>query len=165
MTHILVTTDGSELGHLALPHARALADALHAGLTVLSVVPDDIMLASEFAYVPPVSGPDEEARLRATEADLAARLPGAAVRAELARGRHTTRVILDVAAELKPDLIVMGTHGRSGLGRALLGSVAEGVAHHAPAPVLLVRAGQAVTAWVVSGTLGVPAVTPNGPVA
>ena len=165
MTHILVTTDGSELGHLALPHARALADALHAGLTVLSVVLDDTMLVGEFAYIPPVSGPDERARVQATEADLAERLPGAAVRAELARGRHTTRAILDVAAELKPDLIVMGTHGRSGVVRALLGSVAEGVAHHAPAPVLLVRAGQPVTAWAVPGAPGVPAGLPSGPVA
>ena len=59
----------------------------------------------------------------------------------------------------------MGTHGRSGLGRALLGSVAEGVAHHAPAPVLLVRAGQPVTAWAAHGALGVPAGLPSGPVA
>ncbi|GGK94700.1 universal stress protein [Deinococcus radiotolerans] len=163
MTHILVTTDGSELGHLALPHARALADALHAQLTVLSVVPDDIMLASEFAYVPPVSGPDEEARLHATEADLTGRLPGAAVRVESARGRHIIRAILDTVEALKPDLVVMGTHGRSGLGRALLGSVAEGVAHHAAAPVLLVRAGQPVTAWAAPGVPDAPAGPLAGP--
>lgn len=165
MTHILVTTDGSELGHLALPHARALADALHARLTVLSVVLDDMMLVGEFAYIPPVSGPDEVARVQATREALAARLPGAAVRVELARGRHTTRAILDVAAELEPDLIVMGTHGRGGLGRALLGSVAEGVAHHAAAPVLLVREGQPVTAWAAPGALDAPAGPLTGPVA
>ncbi|WP_155299275.1 universal stress protein [Deinococcus kurensis] len=165
MTHILVTTDGSALGHLALPYARALADALHAQLTVLSVLPDDTLLVGEFAYVPPVGGPDERARVQATEADLAARLPGAAVRVETAGGRHTIRAILDAAQDLAPDLIVMSTHGRSGLGRALLGSVAEGVVHHAGAPVLLVRAGQPVTAWAVPGALGVTAVTPSGPVA
>ncbi|GGR88996.1 universal stress protein [Deinococcus sedimenti] len=165
MTYILVTTDGSELGHLALPHARALADALHAQLTVLSVVLDDTMLVGEFAYIPPVSGPDEAARVQATREDLAARLPGAVVRVDLARGRHTIRAILDAAAELRPDLIVMGTHGRSGLGRALLGSVAEGVAHHATAPVLLVREGQPVTRWAAPGALGGPGGRPSGPVA
>uniref|UniRef100_UPI001C2F192E hypothetical protein n=1 Tax=Deinococcus sp. GbtcB9 TaxID=2824754 RepID=UPI001C2F192E len=63
MSHILVTTKGRELGHLVLPHARALAAALHAGLTVLSVVLDDTMLLGVFAYIPPVSGPGERARV------------------------------------------------------------------------------------------------------
>jgi universal stress protein A len=47
--------------------------------------------------------------------------------------------ILDVAGELSCELIVMGTHGRTGLGRVLMGSVAEQVMRKAPCPVLTVR--------------------------
>ena len=50
--------------------------------------------------------------------------------------------ILDVAAEWKADLIVLGSHGRKGMDRFLLGSVSEGVARHATCSVLIVRAGK-----------------------
>jgi nucleotide-binding universal stress UspA family protein len=53
--------------------------------------------------------------------------------------------ILAFAEELHPDLIVMGTHGRRGVSRLVLGSVAESVARTAPCPVLLVRSGLAIT--------------------
>jgi nucleotide-binding universal stress UspA family protein len=48
--------------------------------------------------------------------------------------------ILDTAAEWKPDLIVLGSHGRRGIAKFLLGSVAEAVARHARCSVLIVRA-------------------------
>jgi nucleotide-binding universal stress UspA family protein len=54
--------------------------------------------------------------------------------------------ILRVAREEKVDLIVMGTHGRTGLRHLLLGSVAEEVTRHAPCPVFTVRSGAAVAA-------------------
>ena len=50
------------------------------------------------------------------------------------------RTIVDVATHLKADLVVMGTHGRSGFSRVVLGSVAEYVVRHAPCPVVTVRA-------------------------
>jgi nucleotide-binding universal stress UspA family protein len=56
-----------------------------------------------------------------------------------AQTRREADVIVDFARDNHADLIVMGTHGRTGLERLLLGSVAEGVAHHAPVPLLLVR--------------------------
>jgi len=52
-------------------------------------------------------------------------------------GRPDSEIVAR-AAETKADLIVMGTHGRSGLAHALLGSVAERVVQHAPCPVLIV---------------------------
>jgi nucleotide-binding universal stress UspA family protein len=52
-------------------------------------------------------------------------------------------VIQETAVQLRADLIVMGTHGRRGVSRLLLGSVAEEVARTAPCPVLLVRSGTA----------------------
>jgi universal stress protein A len=51
------------------------------------------------------------------------------------------RAILSMIEEDKPDLVIMGTHGRRGFGRALLGSVAEMVVRVAPCPVLVVREG------------------------
>lgn len=57
----------------------------------------------------------------------------------LAGGRHISTAILEAARGASSDLIVIGTHGRSGMDRLLLGSVAEGVIHHAEVPVLLVR--------------------------
>lgn len=55
-------------------------------------------------------------------------------------GKRVADAIDDEALNWKADLIVIGTHGRSGLSRLVMGSVAEGVARGAPVPVLLVRA-------------------------
>jgi universal stress protein A len=57
------------------------------------------------------------------------------------RDGPAVETILDLADEVKADLIVMGTHGRGGLGRLLLGSVAELVLRRAHCPVLFVKAG------------------------
>lgn len=150
---ILVTTDASELGHRALAHAQALARALHAELTVLYVQPDPLpTLAEAYVYLPGGTDPVQEQAIREIREDLARRLPEAQVRVKRAEGRPVPRLIVDTAREEGADLIVMSTHGRSGLGRALLGSVAEAVAHHAPVPVLLVRAGHVVKDWTVGGS-------------
>lgn len=148
MTRILVTTDCSDLGHHALSHAQALARALHADLTVLSVRTEaGVAMAGEFGYLPPADPDQLNERSCQTEADLAARAPGARVRLEPAQGRSVAKVIVDVAREEGAAMIVMSTHGRSGLGRVLMGSVAEGVAHCAPVPVLLVRSGHTPPSW------------------
>jgi len=69
---------------------------------------------------------------------LAARASGLSARG-LVRTGEPGREILDVAAGEGADLVVIGTHGRGGLERALLGSVADGVIRQAPCPVLSVR--------------------------
>ncbi|PNY82427.1 universal stress protein [Deinococcus koreensis] len=149
MTRILVTTDGSDLGHLALTHARALAAALHAELTVLCVQLDPgVALAGEFGYLPPAEPAEVAEQKRAMETALQARVPGARVRVELAGGRAIAQAISDIARDEGAALIVMSTHGRSGLGRMLLGSVAQAVACCAPVPVMLVRAGHTPPQWL-----------------
>ncbi|WP_104990606.1 universal stress protein [Deinococcus sp. NW-56] len=148
MPRILVTTDGSSLGHQALAHADALARALGADLSVLYVQPDPLPTVAEaYAYVPENAVQEQEEAMLALRDELQARLPHADLRLERASGRPVPRLILEAARTLEADLIVMSTHGRSGLSRALLGSVAEAVTHHAPVPVLLVRDGQAVPSW------------------
>ncbi|WP_034384414.1 universal stress protein [Deinococcus sp. YIM 77859] len=144
---ILVTTDASHLGNEALAHGASLARALHAKLTVLYIHPDPLPTVAEAYIYLPRDVAEQEEQMERVRADLARRVPGARLRIELAAGRLVPRLILEVAREEGADLIVMSTHGRSGLGRALLGSVAEAVAHHAPVPVLLVRAGHPVKDW------------------
>lgn len=149
MTKILVTTDTSQLGHSALPHARALARALGAEVVALSVQPDPTAgIAGEFAYAPVVLSAEElleeDRQLRAALEQVA---QGMRVRTERANGRSIAETILAVAQDEGARLIVMTTHGRSGLGRVLLGSVAEAVVHGSPIPVMLVKGEQPVAEW------------------
>ncbi len=148
MNRILVTTDGSELGQHALIHAQGLAQALGAELTVLCVQVDPIMAAyGEYAYAMPVSLDTLDEMKASLEQDLHDRVPEARVTVERAAGRHVSRAILDVAREQGVQMIVMTTHGRSGLGRALVGSVAEAVSQHSPVPVLLIKGDHQPTQW------------------
>jgi nucleotide-binding universal stress UspA family protein len=68
----------------------------------------------------------------------AARAAGLHVRSELRTGKPHAEIVA-LATDAKADLVVIGTHGRDGLNRALLGSVADRVVHFAPCPVLTVR--------------------------
>lgn len=148
MKKILVTTDSSSLGHSALPHAEQLAKALGAQLVVLMVQPDPAtVLIGEFPSAVAVDMQDLLAETQAIKQELERRMPAAHVLVELARGRTVAQSILDVAKRESVQMIVMTTHGRSGLGRVLLGSVAEAVVHTSPIPVLLVKGEQPATDW------------------
>ncbi|WP_135227695.1 universal stress protein [Deinococcus fonticola] len=149
MTKILVTTDTSKLGDAALPHARALARALGAELVLLSVQPDPAAgMAGEFAYAPvSVTAEEMQQEDRELQRALEQVAEGTRVMTERAGGRSIARTILDAAQAEGASMIVMTTHGRSGLGRVLLGSVAEAVVHGATIPVLLVKGEQPVAQW------------------
>lgn len=155
MTKVIVTSDCSPLANEALAHACSLAQSLGAELLVVAIQPDpDPPLAGEFGYIPAMSPAECEAQEQALRRRLESCVPGAQVRVVAAGGRSIPRAILDVAQEEGANMLVMSTHGRSGLGRALMGSVAEAVAHQAPIPVMLVRAGQPVTRWSAAPTAG-----------
>lgn len=129
---ILFATDFSDCAQAALPHAIAFAEAYDAELHMLHClvlhsgqpVPDD----------EPFEG-EEEAR----EALGRAAQRGGSVRHEVRRGIAPAPAILDYADEHGIDLIVIGSHGRRGVRRLLLGSVAEEVARLSACPVLTVR--------------------------
>jgi nucleotide-binding universal stress UspA family protein len=131
---ILHPTDLSDESRPAFHLACALARDHGARLVVFS------------AYPPPLTGSEMVDRDRpdGIGEDLLAKLrvlkPDGAVTVEyrVAEGR-AAEAILEAAADVHADLIVMGTHGRSGLGRALMGSVAEAVNRGAVCPVLTVR--------------------------
>jgi nucleotide-binding universal stress UspA family protein len=120
---ILFPTDFSHASREAGRTAVSMAQQFGAHLTILYVVP-------------PVTDPSPSEGLGALAAELA---PGMAVATEVAAG-IPARKIVEHARRHGIDLIVMGTHGRTGLSRALLGSVAEAVVRRAPCRVLTVPA-------------------------
>lgn len=133
---ILVPLDGSEVSEAILPEIEKLATAFEATISLLRV-----------AYVHPVvyQDPTElqvaatrhaEEYLRGIEEQLKAK--GFEVESHVRYGNDAEE-ILDHCSENGVDLIAMCTHGRSGVKRWLLGSVAEKVLRHGIKPVLLVR--------------------------
>ena len=135
---ILHPTDFSERSQYAFWLACSLARDYGARLIVLHVVAAPAVVYGEGVVVPPNP---EELRAAAQEELDRLQAPRADVRAErrLAEG-DAVEETLRVAQEANADLIVMGTHGRTGLGRLLMGSVAEQVVRRASCPVLTVKA-------------------------
>jgi nucleotide-binding universal stress UspA family protein len=136
---ILHATDFSERAGDAFQLACVLAQDYDARLIVLHVhEPPPPPIIGEFGYMPPDVGPDR-ASLRGRLAELRPSDPRIAVEHELCEGDPAAE-ILRLAQKRQCDLIVMGTHGRTGLDRLLMGSVAEAVLRKAPCPVLTVKA-------------------------
>jgi nucleotide-binding universal stress UspA family protein len=135
---ILHPTDFSDRSAYAFQFACALARDYGARLVVAHVnVPEVVVYGEMLAPVPAVPVVDRQALL----ARLAKLQPSdPAVRVEhVLREGDPAREILDLARELACDLIVLGTHGRTGFHRLLMGSVAEEVSRKAPCPVLTVK--------------------------
>lgn len=140
---LLVPTDFSEGSEAAIAYAVELAKPLGAQLVVLHTYeipmvgfPDGTLVATAELTSRVLDGAQQG--LRAVEQKHAG--AGVPLRTLVKQG-ETWRTILATADEVSADMIVMGTHGRRGLPRALLGSVAEKVVRMAPRPVLTVRAG------------------------
>jgi nucleotide-binding universal stress UspA family protein len=163
VTHVLVAIDFSEPAAQALRHAVEEATVHGARMTLLHVLPASA--GTEVYYDAPPAGPEGPFDVGATvrmgapwpttqRATIARNQPDESARAQLLdlvppalSGRCEVEVatggpadtIVRVARERGADLIVMGTHGRTGLHHVLLGSVAEKVVRLAPCPVLTVR--------------------------
>ena len=138
ITNILVPVDHSACSEQALAYALSLADSVGAKVNLLSVI-----------GIPTYGVPDLGVGITAPMMDnliadnqralevMAKDRP--AVSQTLVRAGDARDVILQTAEELGVDLIVMGTHGRRGISRALLGSVTEMIVRTSPVPVLTVR--------------------------
>jgi nucleotide-binding universal stress UspA family protein len=129
---ILFPTDQSECSHLAFRAASALASDLKARLIILEVVPVAVTI-----YGPPSESYLE--RMRTALDSLQVDDPNVRVERRLAEGSPVA-AILCAAKELDCDLIVMATHGRTGVKRLAKGSVAETVIRQSPCPVLVIKA-------------------------
>jgi nucleotide-binding universal stress UspA family protein len=149
---ILCPTDFSEFSRRALTRAVGLAGWFDARVTALHVAPPPAWALPAAAYAAPVAMPATLARAAGSaEARELERFvepflgEGVPVELKLVEG-EPWREIQSVAEALPADLVVMGTHGRSGVGRLLLGSVAEKVLRRVPCPVLTVGAADATPA-------------------
>ena len=138
--HILVPTDMSEFAGGALRYAALLREHLGSRITLLYA--DETWLPADVFEMPLgyylESAPDTRAKLQERLRQYATEsLPGTAVETQVVQ-EAPARAIVQSAKEMKADLVVMGTHGRHGWRRALLGSVAENVLHEIDRPVLTV---------------------------
>lgn len=134
---VLVPTDGSDAASVAAGHGVTLAEATDAAMHVVHVV-DLTPVSGDFGSAEALAAL-EEAGQQAVD-DVISRAEDAGVRsveASVLSGRPA-RAILDYVEERDIDLIVMGTHGRTGLERYFLGSVAEKIVRVADVPVLTV---------------------------
>lgn len=142
---ILVPVDGSHTSTLGLQEAIRLTIDQHARLRIIHVV-DELLVAQNFegfVNADDLIGSLEDSGRKALQKAVALAhkhdLKAESTMFETVGGR-VADVIVREAAKWKADLIVMGTHGRRGFGRMVLGSDAETVLRETRVPVLLVRA-------------------------
>ncbi len=141
--HILVPVDGSETAQKAVDKAAGLARAFGSEVTAIYVIDPYPFtgLGSDFAYgqAEYLSAASAEAK-EATEAARATfAAAGLTVHTRVVEAHAAWRGIIDTASAIGADLIVMGSHGRRGLEKAVLGSVAQRVLTHVHLPVFIVR--------------------------
>jgi nucleotide-binding universal stress UspA family protein len=138
---ILIPLDGSDLAEAILPEAEALAKDFGAEIILLCAHTPQVSsyLADNPHALTDIARYEAESSRQYLDgvADRV-RAKGLLAKVMLIEGRAAD-VILDTAEAVKADLIAMTTHGRSGVGRWLLGSVADAVVHAAKVPVLLTR--------------------------
>ena len=151
---ILVPLDGSKLAEGVLTHVQDLAQRYGSEVILIEVVPPLSKLVMEIEAVSmgeARAGPEAATAVAKAEREsahsylegVARRLRGESirVRAEILAGEAGDAIVAFAHSEVM-DLIAMSTHGRSGLGRLVYGSVADHVLRHAGAPVLLIRSGK-----------------------
>ncbi|MGH8801543.1 MAG: universal stress protein [Casimicrobiaceae bacterium] len=148
---ILVALDGSAASNVGFKTALRLAGDQHATLLALHVIDSAAAVVGfEGGYAPPSYTETLYNALRKSgeailgKAETAARTAGVTCQRLLvdSRGQAVAQAILQQARTAKADLIVIGTHGRRGLSRMLMGSDAEAVVREATVPVLLVRSAE-----------------------
>lgn len=145
---VLCAVDFSSESRRALEIAAQLAKDANAPLVVVHVWQPAQWAAAEVQLAPGVIQDllDAEHAQLATWRETACALRGADVEVRFLTGAPWDQIVGLARADQAIDLIVMGTHGRTGLQHVLLGSVAEKVVRHAPCAVLVVRATAEATA-------------------
>ena len=155
---ILLPLDGSDLSHQAIPHAIAVATGIGAQIVLFQVIDSAAHIISETtpATIEPIPSGEltveiaesaVEGQRQAAQANLDAKkeqvvaggIDAARVSTEVVEGT-ASQAIEEAVERLGCDLVIIATHGRSGIKRVLLGSVADHVARNTPgAAVLLIR--------------------------
>jgi nucleotide-binding universal stress UspA family protein len=143
LNRILVPTDLSEFSQHAVRYGCEFARRFKAELHLLTVVQDVVAMIPEPGMAFPAPG-EYMQELRDASLEALARVPDEEAAAGLTISREVRSgtpfvEIVRFARDIDADLVVIGTHGRSGLAHVLLGSTAEKVVRKAPCPVLTVR--------------------------
>jgi len=141
--NILVPVDGSTTSARGLAEALKLAKASGGKVRLVHVVDELVMIDPEVpVYYPAmIESLRENGKAVLAKAEATVRAQGIPVEGVLLEtmGKHAAELIIEQAGQSPVDLIVMGTHGRRGVRRLVLGSDAELVLRSSPVPVLLVR--------------------------
>ena len=146
LNRILCAVDFSEFSRRALGHALALGRCYGSTVTALHVIaPVPAMMAGPYHFgaeiPPPMTLPTMGYDIATQELDrlvAAEQVPGVRIEALVAEGAHVHREILAQADRLTADLVVLGTHGRSGFERLFLGSTTEKVLRKTTHPLMTV---------------------------
>ncbi|ALH96024.1 universal stress protein [Acinetobacter equi] len=142
--HILVPVDGSEISFSAVKKAAQIAKAFNSQLTLISLVAEDPFTDADFYYSSSVMKEyfvqaHENAKKALKEAKTFALEIGADAEAEVFEGPVSAKTIVKASEEKNVDLIVMGSHGRKGFQKLLLGSFAQDVLSSTELPVLIIK--------------------------
>jgi len=139
--HVLVPIDFSPYAEQALAYAITIAQKLQARVTLLHVIQPPLVAGADMgAWPSPTFLQELETAITRDMAGYLARVTAAGLAGEIVIVHGVPfQEILDTAKARQVDLIIMGTHGRTGLSHILLGSVAERVVRLAPCPVLIAR--------------------------
>jgi universal stress protein A len=141
---ILLPTDFSECANMALSYAASLARLTDASILCLHVIEPIVPAVGYAGLAEPLPMADVNEQLEQSAVRELPRIANARECAglkveEMITYGDAASEIVRVAGERQVDLIVISSHGRTGLGRILFGSTAESVVRHAPCPVLVVK--------------------------
>lgn len=142
--HILVPVDGSQISLAAVEHAAKLAKLTGAQVNLISLVSENPFNDADFYYASPVMKDYfiqayNNAEQALTEAKAVAARVGVMVQLDIVKGEVSAQGVVDAAAQYKSDLIVIGSHGRKGVQKFLLGSFAQDVLINTKIPVLIIK--------------------------
>jgi len=149
LDQILVTLDGSEFGEHALPFAKTIAEKTRASVNIAHVSccepPTDLLQNTPFQYegvnmahYEERHAEEQRAYLKRHEEAMKGELPENRICSALLEG-YVTEALERHAREINANLIVMTTHGRTGVSRAWLGSVADSLVRNSSFPLLVIR--------------------------
>ena len=142
--HLLVPVDVSPMSDAAAEQALSLAKDLNCPVTIMSVIAVDPFVGVDFYKVAPAitdyfMQAEQNAQNRLAEIQQSFSREGISVDTKIIRGVAASEGIVQIANEIGADLIIMGSHGRTGVKKMMLGSVAQNVLTQSPVPVLIVK--------------------------
>jgi nucleotide-binding universal stress UspA family protein len=142
--HILVPVDESPISYAAIENALSLAKELNANVTIMSVIAVDPFVGVDFYKVAPAvtdyfMKAEQNAQLRLKDLEALFIRDNIPVTTKVIHGVSAAEGIITIADEISADLIVMGSHGRTGFKKLVIGSVAQAVLTQSPIPVLIIK--------------------------